>query len=72
MGIAIAFVRLALSGLQPLSMLIVCAAVFGVIFLAAILLLNIPTIEERLFVRKQLSRFSRPTPEPVGHPVTRS
>ena len=71
-GIAIAFVRLAFSGLQPLSMLIVCAAVFGVIFLAAILLLNIPTTNERLFFRKQLSRFSRPTPETVGHPVTRS
>ena len=71
-GIAIAFVRLALSGLQPLSMLIVCAAVFGVIFLGAIMLLGIPTVKERLYVKKQLSRFWRPAPETVAEPVTRS
>ena len=71
-GVAIAFVRLGLSGMHPLSMLVVCAAVFGVIFLASTLLLGIPTIEERLYVKKQLSRFSRSVPETVGHPVTRS
>ncbi|HEU4509742.1 MAG TPA: oligosaccharide flippase family protein [Pyrinomonadaceae bacterium] len=71
-GIVIAFVRLGLIGLHPLSMLAVSAAVFGVIFLALILLLDVPSTKERLFVRKQLSRFTRPAHEPVAEPVTRS
>lgn len=67
-----AFVRTMLYGLRPFGMLIICAAVFGVIFLAGILLLGLPTIEERGYVKRQLSRFWRPSLKPVGEPVTRS
>ncbi len=71
-GIATAFVRLGLHGWRPLSMLVACALVFGVVFLVAVLLLGVPTAKERLYVKKQLSRFWRPAPETVVESVTRS
>jgi len=67
-----AFVRTAIHGLRPFGMLVVCAAVFGVIFLAGILLLGLPTIEERGYFKRQLARLSRPALKTVGEPVTRS
>jgi O-antigen/teichoic acid export membrane protein len=66
-----AFVRTALHGLAPFAMLVVCAAVFGVIFLAGILLLGLPTLEERSYFKRQLSRVWRPALA-VEEPVARS
>src|SRR5215203_3600374 len=66
------FVRSAVHGLLPLTQLVLCAAVFGVVFLAGILLLSLPTIEERTYVLKQVSRLWRPSLKTVGEPVTRS
>ena len=71
-AIVTAFVRTAVSGLVPLSMLVVCASVFGVIFLAGILLLGLPTIQERAYFWKQVARVWRPALKTVGEPVTRS
>ncbi len=71
-AIVTAFVRSALNGLLPLSMLVVCATVFGLVFLAGIILLGLPTIEERGYLRKQFSRFRRPALETVAEPVPRS
>ena len=70
-SVVTAFVRSALTGLLPLSMLMICAVVFGVIFLAGTLLLGVPTVEERAYVRKRLSRL-RPALKTVGEPVPRS
>ena len=70
-AIVTAFVRSAVSGLLPISMLVVCAIVFGVVFLAGVLLLGLPTIEERAYFRKQVSRVWRPALKTVGEPVTR-
>jgi hypothetical protein len=67
-----AFVRTLVHGLAPFGMLVVCAAVFGVIFLAGILLLGLPTIEERSYVKRQLSRVWRPALKTVEEPVARS
>ena len=67
-----AFVRTMILGARPFWMLVVCAAVFGVIFLAGILLLGLPSIEERSYFRRQLGRFWRPALKTVGEPVTRS
>lgn len=68
-----AFLRLALGSLSPLSTLVVCAIVFGLIFASGILLLGIPTIEERSYLKKKLSRLWRPAAlKTVGEPVTRS
>ena len=67
-----AFVRTVLHGLAPFAMLAVCAAVFGVIFLAGVLLLGLPTLEERGYVKRQLSRLWRPAFKTVSEPVTRS
>jgi O-antigen/teichoic acid export membrane protein len=66
-----AFVRTAIHGLVPFAMLVVCAAVFGVIFLAGILLLGLPTLEERSYFKRQLSRVWRPALA-VEEPVARS
>ena len=52
-----AFVRSLVHGLMPIGMLIVCAIVFGVIFLAGILLLGLPTIEERGYFKRQCRVF---------------
>jgi O-antigen/teichoic acid export membrane protein len=71
-ALATGLVRPALSGLPPFSALVVCAAVFGVIFLAGILLLGLPTIEEKIYFKKLLSRLWRPALKPVGEPVPRS
>jgi hypothetical protein len=65
------FVRTAIYGLRPFGMLVVCAAVFGVIFLAGILLLGLPTLEERSYFKRQLSRVWRPALA-VEEPVARS
>lgn len=70
-GLLIALVRTSLAGMRPLSMLVVCAAVYGVVFLAGILLLGLPTVEERLYLRKQFARLW-PGLKPVGEPVARS
>jgi hypothetical protein len=60
-------------GQKPFVMLVVSAAVFGVIFLAGVLLLGLPTLEERGYFKRQLSRLWRPALKtPVGEPVTRS
>jgi O-antigen/teichoic acid export membrane protein len=68
-----AFLRLALGSLSPLSTLVVCAIVFGLIFASGTLLLGIPTIEERSYLKKKLSRLWRPAAlKTVGEPVTRS
>jgi O-antigen/teichoic acid export membrane protein len=67
-----AFVRSLMHGLVPIGMLIICAAVFGVIFLAGILLLGLPTIEERSYFKRVLSRLWRPALKTVVEPVTRS
>ncbi len=71
-GIVTVFVRSALTGLLPLSMLVICAAVFGLNFLAAIILMGLPTIEERLYLKKLLSRLWRPMLKPAAEPATRS
>ena len=71
-GIVTAFVRSALTGLLPLSLLVICAAVFGLVFLAAIILMGLPTIEERLYLKKLLSRLWRPVLKPATEPATRS
>lgn len=67
-----AFVRSLMHGLVPMGMLIVCASVFGVIFLALILLLGLPTLEEGTYFKRLLSRLLRPALKTVGEPVTRS
>jgi hypothetical protein len=67
-----AFVRTVVHGLSPFGMLFVCAAVFGVIFLAGILLLALPTLEERSYFKRQLSRVWRPALKTVEEPVARS
>jgi O-antigen/teichoic acid export membrane protein len=67
-----ALVRTMLHGVVPIGMLVICAAVFGVIFLAGVLLLGLPTIEERSYFKRQLSRVYRPGLKTVGEPVTRS
>lgn len=67
-----AFVRTMVHGLPAFGMLVICAAVFGVIFLAGILLLGLPTIEERSYFKRQVARLWRPSLKTVGQPVTRS
>ncbi len=67
-----ALLRTLLHGVAPIGMLIVCAAVFGVVFLAGILLLGLPTTEERSYFKRQLSRLYRPSLKTVAEPVTRS
>ena len=70
-GIATAFVRMASNGLPPLSMLAGCALFFGVVFLASVLLLGVPTIEERNYFKRKLSRLL-PALKAVEEPVARS
>jgi O-antigen/teichoic acid export membrane protein len=67
-----AFVRAVAYGLPIMGMLVLCAAVFGVVFLAGILLLGVPTIEERGYFKRLLSRLWRPALKTVGEPATRS
>jgi len=67
-----AVVRTLIHGLPPFFMLVISAAVFGVIFLAGVLLLGLPTIEERGYFKRQLLRIWRPSLKTVGEPVTRS
>jgi O-antigen/teichoic acid export membrane protein len=67
-----AFTRTLIHGLPPFFMLAVCATVFGVIFLIGVLLLGLPTIEERGYFKRQLLRLWRPSLKTVGEPVTRS
>jgi hypothetical protein len=67
-----AFVRTVIHGLGAFGMLVVCATVFGVIFLAGILMLGLPTIEERSYFKRQLSRVWRPALKTVEEPVARS
>jgi O-antigen/teichoic acid export membrane protein len=71
-AIVTAVMRSAVTGFLPLSMLAVCAVVFGMIFLAGILLMGLPTIEEKVYVKKQLWRLSRPALKTVAEPATRS
>lgn len=71
-ALVIALVRSSLSDLRPVSVLIVCAAIYAVVFLAGIVLLGLPTVEERLYLRKQIGRLWRAGLEPVGEPVPRS
>ena len=70
-GLVIALVRTSLSGMRPLNVLIVCAVVYGVVFLAGVVLLGVPAIEERLYLRKQFARLW-PGLKPVSEPVARS
>lgn len=70
-GLVIALVRSSLIGMRPLNMLVVCAAVFGAVFLAGIMLLGVPTVEERLYFRKQFARFW-PGLKTIAEPATRS
>jgi O-antigen/teichoic acid export membrane protein len=70
-GSVISLMRSGLFGMRPLSMLVVCAAVFAVVFGAGVLLLGVPTVEERLYLRKQFARFW-PGLKTIGEPVTRS
>jgi O-antigen/teichoic acid export membrane protein len=65
-------VRSVLHGFSPISRLSVCAIVFAMFFLAGVLVLGLPTIEERNSIKRQLSRLWRPTLQTVGEPVTRS
>jgi len=65
-------VRSVLHGFSPLGRLSICAIVFAVLFLAGVLVLGLPTIEERNAIRRQMSRLWRPTLQSVGEPVTRS
>jgi O-antigen/teichoic acid export membrane protein len=67
-----AFVRSLIRGLVPIGILIVCASVFGVIFLAGILLLGLPSLQERSYFKMLLARLWRPALKTVGEPVTRS
>ena len=71
-AIVTALVRTAVIRMSPLSMLVIGATVFGLVFLAGILLLGLPTLEERGLVKKQLSRLWRPAFKTVSEPVTRS
>ena len=66
-SIITAFARSALSGFRPISMLVICAGIFGLVFLAGIALLGILTVEERLYLKKQWMRLHRPAQkaEPV-------
>lgn len=64
--------RSVFSGLAPLGMLVVCAMVFGLVFLAGVWLLGLPTIEERGYFKKQVSRLWKPVPKSIGEPVPRS
>lgn len=67
-----AFMRTAIQGLRPFAMLVAGAIVFGSVFLAGILLLGLPTIEERGYVKRQIARLWRPALKTVDAPVTRS
>jgi hypothetical protein len=71
-AIVVAFVRTVLHGSSPVSRLSICAIVFGFFFLALILVLRLPTLEERNYFRRQLYRLWRPLLKTVGEPVTRS
>lgn len=71
-AIVTAFVRTAVSGLVPFAMLVVTASVYGVVFLAGILLLGLPTTGERAYFKKIFSRLWRPSLKTVGEPVVRS
>jgi O-antigen/teichoic acid export membrane protein len=71
-AIVVVFVRALLHGLSPLSRLSICAIVFGLFFLAGILVLRLPNIEERNYFKRQLSRFGRPPLQTVGEPLSRS
>ena len=72
-AVGTAFMRTWILGQKPFVMLVVSAAVFGVIFLAGVLLLGLPTLEERGYFKRLLSRLWRPALKtPVGEPVTRS
>src|SRR6185369_11613778 len=71
-AVVTAFTRTLIHGLPPFFMLAIGAAVFGVIFLIGVLLLGLPTIEERGYFKRQLLRLWRPSLKTVGEPVTRS
>ena len=71
-AIVTAFTRTALNGMLVVPMLAVCAAVFGLVFLAGILLLGLPTLEERAMVKNKVSRLWRPALKPVGEALPRS
>ena len=63
-----AVVRSLVHGLVPIGMLSVCAMVFGIIFLAGILLLGLPTLEERTYFKRQWSRLGRPALKTAENP----
>jgi len=67
-----AFVRAVAHGLPLIGMLAVCAAVFGVVFSTGVVLLGLPTIEERSYFKRLWWRLWRPTLKTAGAPVTRS
>lgn len=70
-GLVIALVRAGLTERRPLSVLIVCAVVHGVVFVVGIVLLRVPAIEERVYLRKLFARVW-PGLKTVGEPVARS
>lgn len=61
--------RSALAGVKPFAVLVVCGVVFSLAYLAAALLLGVPTFAERDAARRQLSRarhlFRRRAVEPL-------
>ncbi len=68
------FVRAALltaaGGVKPFFVLTACGAVFSLVYLAALLLVGVPTLEERATARRQLARvrhmFQRRAVEPLA------
>lgn len=58
-GLLCLFVRsmLIASGTRPIIVLVVCGATFAVVYLPAILLLHVPTSDEREKVRRGVERF---------------
>jgi hypothetical protein len=68
-GIITAVVRLALLGLRPWVVLVVCGITFTLLYMISALLLDVLTLEERETIRNWLARsFRRPwkrAPEPL-------
>ncbi|MCA1850340.1 MAG: hypothetical protein LC672_04685, partial [Acidobacteria bacterium] len=58
-GATTALVRLLLLGLKPFALLVLCGAVFSLVYLAAILLLRIVTPEELDIMRARVARLQR-------------
>ncbi len=54
-GLATEGVRLLLAGARPLIVLLACGIVFSLVYLAAVLLAGIPTVEEKDLVRRKIT-----------------